>query len=79
MTPQGMFDELVKNAESSMRRSAGEDKRRQAWLANDEDEAEAAAAAEEPQVPARGARVDMYGLNLDRFVDLGGFSCFVSK
>ena len=72
MTPQGMFDELVKNAESSMRRSAGEDKRRQAWLANDEDEAEAAAAAEEPQVPARGARVDMYDLNLDRFVDLGG-------
>lgn len=74
ITPEGLFDEIVKNAESALRRSAGEARRRQAWLAEgdgDEDAGEAAE-AEAQGVRARCARVDKYGLDLDRFVALGG-------
>ena len=69
----GMFDEIVRNAESVLRRSAGEEKRRQAWLAQDEDEGrEGAAAADDPGVPAPGSRADAFGCDLDRFVPPGG-------
>ena len=69
-----MFDEYVKNAEAVLRRSAGEDKRRQAWLAegDDEDAAGEAVATGKPDVPAPGARMDVYSCDLDRFVSLGG-------
>ena len=40
LTPVAMFNEIVKNAEMVLRRSAGEERRRQAWLAGDGDEEE---------------------------------------
>ena len=60
--------------EAISRRSAGEAKRRQAWLAESdhEDGEEEGIAADEPAVHTPGARVDEYGCNLDRFVPLGG-------
>ena len=68
-----MFDELVKNAECVLRRSAGEEKRRQAWLAPDEGEGRGGAAADDdPAVPSPGSRADAFGCDLDRSVPLGG-------
>ena len=69
-----MFDEIVRNAECVLRRSAGEEKRRQAWLAQDEDEEEreGAAAAGDAGVAAPGSRADAFGCDLDRFAPLGG-------
>ena len=74
ITPAGLFDEIVKNVEAIARRSAGEAKRRQAWLAeNDNEEGEGEGiAADEPAVRTPGARIDEYGVNLDRFMSLGG-------
>ena len=74
VTPEGLFDEIVKNVEAIARRSAGEAKRRQAWLAeNDNEEGEGEGiAADEPAVRTPGARIDEYGVNLDRFMSLGG-------
>ena len=51
----GMFDEIVRNAESVLRRSAGEEKRRQAWLAQDEDEGRAREDKDEGLRRGRGA------------------------
>ena len=69
----GMFDEIVRNAECVLRRSAGEEKRRQAWLARDEgEEREGASAADDAGVAAPGSRADAFGCDLDRFVPLGG-------
>ena len=69
-----MFNEIVKNAEAVLRRSAGEEKRRQAWLAHDEDEEEpdAAAAADEAGVAAPGSRKDVFDCDMDRFCPPGG-------
>ena len=68
-----MFDEIVRNAECVLRRSAGEEKRRQAWIARDEDEErEGAAAAGDAGVDAPGSRADAFGCDLDRFAPLGG-------
>ena len=74
ITPEGLFDEIVKNAESALRRSAGEARRRQAWLEESDGEKSEgeAAEAQAQDVRARCARVDKYGLDLDRFVALGG-------
>ena len=74
ITPEGLFYEIVKNVEATARRSAGEAKRRQAWLAErDHEDGEGdGIAADEPTVHTLGARVDEYGCNLDRFVPLGG-------
>ena len=75
LTPSGMFSEIVKNAEAVLRRSAGEEKRRQAWLAHDGDEEEhdAAAAADEAGFAAPGSRKeDAFGCDLDRFCPLAG-------
>ena len=71
-----MFSEIVKNAEMVLRRSAGEEKRRQAWLADDGDEEEhdGAAAADHAGVAAPGSREDAFGCDLDRFCPLGGTS-----
>ena len=60
--------ELVKNVEVVIRRSAEEEKRKQAWLAA-EDEAEQ---LDEKVVPPPGQRKDIYGLNLDIFNNPGG-------
>ena len=69
----GMFDEIVKNAECVLRRSAGEEKRRQAWLAPDEDEERAGAVAgDNAAVASPGSRADTFGCDLNRFVPLGG-------
>ena len=69
----GMFDEIVRNAECVLRRSAGEEKRRQAWLARDEgEEREGAAAADDAGVAVPASRADAFDLDLDRFVPLGG-------
>ena len=60
--------------EAIARRSHGEAKRRQAWLAeidNEEGEGEGIA-ADDAAVRAPGARIDEFGCNLDRFVALGG-------
>ena len=67
-----MFNEIVKNAEAVLRRSAGEEKRRQAWLADDGDEEEhdGAAAADNARVAAPGE--DAFGCDLGRFCPLGG-------
>ena len=76
ITPEGLFDEIVKNVEAIARRSAGEERRRREWLAEREDDEEGAkgedVSAEEPAVRTPGARIDEYGCNLDRFVILGG-------
>ncbi len=68
-----MFDEIVKNAECVLRRSAGEEMRRQAWLAPDEEERHGGAAAgDDPAVVSPGSRADVFDCDLDRFVPLGG-------
>ena len=74
LTPVGMFNEIVKNSEAFLRRSAGEEKRRQAWLADDGDEEEhdAAAAADAPGFAAPGSRKDVFDCDLDRFCPLAG-------
>ena len=71
-----MFNEIVKNAEAVLRRSAGEEKRRQAWLGDDGDEEEhdGAAATDLAGVAAPGSREDAFGCDLDRFCPLGGTS-----
>ena len=60
--------------EATARRSAGEAKRRQAWLAESdaEDDEGEGNAADEQAVRTPGERVDEFGCNLDRFVPLGG-------
>ena len=75
VTPEGFFDEIIKNVEAIARRSYGEAKRRQEWLAERVEEEEREGEdddAEERAVRAPGARIDEYGCNLDRFVPLGG-------
>ena len=75
VTPEGLFDEFVKNVEAIARRSHGEAKRRQEWLAERNDEAEGGEGEDddaEKAVRTPGARIDEYGCNLDRFVPLGG-------
>ena len=74
VTPEGLFDEIVKNVEVTARRSAGEAKRRQAWLAeSDAEDGEGEGnAADEQTVRTPGERVDEFQCNLDRFVPLGG-------
>ena len=76
ITPEALFDEIVKNVEAIARRSAGEERRRREWLVERDDEEEGAKGedvnAEEPAVRILGARIDEYGCNLDRFVILGG-------
>ena len=72
VTPEGLFFEIVKNAEAVIRRSAGEQKRRQEWLAESDGADDDAGAADEPDVPAPGAKNDAFGCDLDRFVSLGG-------
>ena len=68
-----MFDEIVKNAECGLRRSAGEEMRRQAWLAPDEDDLRGGAATgDDPAVSSPGSRADVFDCDLHRFVPLGG-------
>ena len=73
VTPVGMFDKIVKSAEAVLRLSAGEEQRRQAWLAHDGDEGDdGAAAVDDPGVAAPGSQADALGCDLDHFVLLGG-------
>ena len=61
-----IFFELVKNAEVVLRRSAGEEKRRQVCMAHDGDEEhDGAVAADDPGVDALGSRADVCGCDLD--------------
>ena len=63
LTPVAMFNEIVKNAEMVLRRSAGEEKMRQAWLAYDggeEEEHDGAAAASNAGFAAPGSRKDAF-------------------
>ena len=63
LTPSGLFDELVSNAETQLNRHAGEVERRRQRLA--------AATADEPENDENSKvlpdRVDRFGLNLDEF------------
>ena len=74
VTPVGMFSEIMKNAEAVLRRSAGEEKMRQAWLVQDGDDEEhdGAAAADNEGVDAPGSREDAFGCNPDRVCPPGG-------
>ena len=66
ITPKGLFDEIVRNAEVIIQRSAEEAKRRQSWLAEIDGDDENGA-ADEPDVAGAGKRADVYGCDLDKF------------
>ena len=67
ITPDALFNELCKNVEACIRRSAEEEKRKQEWLDAEGDEEQ-----DESEVPAPGQRADRFGLDLDRFNNPGG-------
>ena len=71
LTPEVLFDEIVKNVETTIQRSAAEELRRLEWLNQDNgDGGEEPVAVE--HVPAPGNRADRFGCDLDQFNDLGG-------
>ena len=69
LTPEGLFSELVRNAESNVRRHVAEEKRRQEWLDAGEDDQPEEQGGE--GVPHHG-QADKFGVNLDRFKDIDG-------
>ena len=73
VTPEGLFDEIVKNVEAIARKSHGEAKRRKEWLAERVEEEEGAEGEDDDaEEQAVRVRIDEFGLDLDRFVPLGG-------
>ena len=67
ITPEALFNELCKNVEACIRRSAEEEKRKQEWL-----DAEGDQEQDESDVPALGQGADRFGLDLGRFNNAGG-------
>ena len=69
ITPEGLFKELVANAESLISRRAAEERRRLEWLS----EAEALHDhVDEQDVPVAPSRGDKYGCDPDRFKHKAG-------
>ena len=63
LTPEGLYAELVRNAESLLYRHAAEEQRRREWL-----NAEVAEVADdEAPVPIRASNADKYGIDLELF------------
>ena len=66
VTPYEAFKGIVGNVENQINRDAAEAKRRLEWLAGVDEEVAGGAG-----VPASGGRTDKFGVDLDRFSELG--------
>ena len=66
LTPQGLYVELVRNAEKFLNKHGEEKRRREAWLARDDGN------EERGFVPLCRKTVDKYGLDLDEFKNKTG-------
>ena len=67
VTPELVFQEITKNVERQISRTDEEAKRREEYLARED----AADAESQRAVPIPGKRADKYGVDLDRFNELG--------
>ena len=69
VTPEGLFTEIVRNAEAAIQRTAEEEKRREEWLADVGEQGEEDAGAGH-KFPLPGMRADKFGCDLDKFLGL---------